>query len=201
MNLHSYRNPYEEAELFVMLERLRRQGNLDEQMDNELGELLISATRYAMTCGLRKGLRFDDDDAFLQCTLYAVEASRKASTENPHSFVSYLIAAVQTNWMRDSGTERNRQRMLLPVCGDKAVELSVGFDGDPDGIAPWETLRLFAIKQGEEDGSETSGRRPRRGKKGTGRRGAGNSPAGNRRGDHAGNGSRKRGGNSRGGTD
>lgn len=156
-NLYSKRNPYAEAELFCMLERLRRKDELDAAMDRELGELILAATRYAMTCGMRRGLRFRSPDAESQCMVYALEASRKAKTDNPHRFVSYLVSAVQTNWKRDSMTEDNRNRLLYPVQESDGLELEASIDGTPEGMGPWEKLRVFTIKEKEaDDGRKTS---------------------------------------------
>ena len=157
--LYSKRNPYEEAELFATLERMRRMGELDAEMERNLGELLIAVTRFAMTCGMRKGIVFRGDDAESQCTVYALEASRKAETDDPRKFVNYMVNAVQRNWVRDSMTEANRNRLLFPATGSDGIELAAGMDGSPEGIPPWECLRLFTIKNKEaSDGYETSGR-------------------------------------------
>ena len=160
--LYSKRNPYEEAELFATLERMRRIGELDAEMERNLGELLIAVTRFAMTCGMRKGIVFKGDEAESQCTVYAIEASRKADTDDPRKFVNYMVNAVQRNWVRDSMTEANRNRLLFPVTDSDGIELAAGMDGSPEGIPPWECLRLFTIKNKEvSDGYETSGRRNR----------------------------------------
>ena len=160
--LYSKRNPYDEAELFATLERMRRLDELDAEMERNLGELLIAVTRFAMTCGMRKGIVFRGDDAESQCTVYALEASRKADTSDPRKFVNYMVNAVQRNWVRDSMTEANRNRLLFPATGSDGIELAAGMDGSPEGIPPWECLRLFTIKNKEaSDGYETSGRRNR----------------------------------------
>lgn len=160
--LYSKRNPYEEADLFATLERMRRMDELDSEMERNLGELLIAVTRFAMTCGMRKGIVFRGDDAENQCTVYALEASRKADTSDPRKFVNYMVNAVQRNWVRDSMTEANRNRLLLPANGSDGIELAASMDGSPEGIPPWECLRLFTIKNKEaRDGYETSGRRNR----------------------------------------
>ena len=160
--LYSKRNPYEEAELFATLERMRRLDELDSEMERNLGELLIAVTRFAMTCGMRKGIVFKGDDAESQCTVYALEASRKADTSDPRKFINYMVNAVQRNWVRDSMTEANRNRLLFPATGSDGIELAAGMDGSPEGIPPWECLRLFTIKNKEtSDDYETSGRRNR----------------------------------------
>lgn len=160
--LYSKRNPYEEADLFATLERMRRMGELDAEMERNLGELLIAVTRFAMTCGMRKGIVFRGDDAESQCTVYALEASRKAETDDPRKFVNYMVNAVQRNWVRDSMTEANRNRLLFPATGSDGIELAADMDGSPEGIPPWECLRLFTIKNKEaSDAYETSGRRNR----------------------------------------
>lgn len=157
--LYSKRNPYEEEELFAMLERMRRKDELDAEMDRNLGELIIAVTRYAMTCGMRKGIVFKGDEAESQCMVYALEASRKADTSNPRRFVNYMVNAVQRNWVRDSMTEANRNKLLFPVADGDGLELAASMDGTPEGIPPWECLRLFTIKTKEADnGYETSGR-------------------------------------------
>ena len=160
--LYSKRNPYDEAELFATLERMRRMDELDAEMERNLGELLIAVTRFAMTCGMRKGIVFRGDDAESQCTVYALEASRKADTSDPRKLVNYMANAVQRNWVRDPMTEANRNRLLFPATGSDGIELAAGMDGSPEGIPPWECLRLFTIKNKEaSDGYETSGRRNR----------------------------------------
>lgn len=157
--LYAKRNPYEEEELFAMLERMRRQGDMDAEMDRNLGELIIAVTRFAMTCGMRKGIVFRGDDAESQCMVYALEASRKADTSNPRRFVNYMVNAVQRNWVRDSMTEANRNKLLFPIGDSEGIELSAGMDGMPEGIPPWECLKLFTMKNKEaDDGNPTSGR-------------------------------------------
>lgn len=157
--LYAKRNPYEEEELFAMLERMRRQGDMDAEMDQNLGELIIAVTRFAMTCGMRKGIVFRGDDAESQCMVYALEASRKADTSNPRRFVNYMVNAVQRNWVRDSMTESNRNKLLFPIGDSEGIELAAGMDGMPEGIPPWECLRLFTMKNKEaEDGNQTLGR-------------------------------------------
>lgn len=157
--LYSKRNPYEEEELFAMLERMRRMDELDSEMDRNLGELIVAVTRYAMTCGMRKGIVFKGDEAESQCMVYALEASRKADTTDPRKFVNYMVNAVQRNWVRDSMTEANRNRLLFPVTDTDGIELAAGMDGTPEGIPPWECLRLFTIKNKEtDDGYQTLGR-------------------------------------------
>lgn len=161
--LYAKRNPYEEEELFAMLERMRRQGDMDAEMDRNLGELIIAVTRFAMTCGMRKGIVFRGDDAESQCMVYALEASRKADTSNPRRFVNYMVNAVQRNWVRDSMTEANRNKLLFPIGDSEGIELSAGMDGTPEGIPPWECLRLFTMKNKEaDDGNQTLGRCDRR---------------------------------------
>lgn len=157
--LYAKRNPYEEEELFAMLERMRRQGDMDPEMDQNLGELIIAVTRFAMTCGMRKGIVFRGDDAESQCMVYALEASRKADTSNPRRFVNYMVNAVQRNWVRDSMTEANRNKLLFPIGDSEGIELAAGMDGMPEGIPPWECLRLFTMKNKEaDDGNQTLGR-------------------------------------------
>ena len=157
--LYSKRNPYEEAELFATLERMRRMDELDSEMDRNLGELIVAVTRFAMTCGMRKGIVFKGDEAESQCMVYALEASRKADTTDPRKFVNYMVNAVQRNWVRDSMTEANRNRLLFPVTDSEGIELAAGMDGSPEGIPPWECLRLFTIKNKEaDDGYQTLGR-------------------------------------------
>ena len=95
--LYSKRNPYDEAELFATLERMRRMDELDAEMERNLGELLIAVTRFAMTCGMRNGIVFKGDDAESKCTVYAIEASRPAETDDPRQFVNYMVNAVQRN--------------------------------------------------------------------------------------------------------
>ena len=83
-------------------------------------------------------------------------------TSDPRKFINYMVNAVQRNWVRDSMTEANRNRLLFPATGSDGIELAAGMDGSPEGIPPWECLRLFTIKNKEaSDGYETSGRRNR----------------------------------------
>ena len=153
-NLYSSRNPYEESERFALLERRRRDNDMDPLMDNELGELIMAAARYAMTCGIRRGIRFADPEAESMCIEYAVDASRKADTENPHRFVSYIIASVQQNWKRDAATVANRETMLFPVGSGDEIELAASLDGTAEGMGPWEKLRIFTIKKEPTDGQD-----------------------------------------------
>lgn len=178
---YTERNPYQEAELFTMLERMRRSDNLDREMDNELGELIIATTKYAITCGARRGLLFKGDDVLSLCTMFALEASRKAKTEVPTRFVSYIIAAVQNGWKNVTRNRINREKMLFPVAEPtESMELAVDIHGEPDGISQWDCLKLFTIKNKEpEDGQDKtyrgrsggngSGAEPGRGDPGTGK--------------------------------
>ncbi len=151
--IYAHRNPYEEAELFAMLERMRRIGELDVQMERELGELLIATAKYAITCGRKRDISFKGEDVLSRCTVYALEASRKADTSKPHQFVSYMISAVQTNWIRDAGVEANRHKLLFPLTDGDGLELHANIDGEQTGIPQWESLRLYTIKHKEaEDG-------------------------------------------------
>lgn len=165
---HASRNPYEEAELFCMLERMRRRDELDLAMDRELGELIVAATRMGMSCAYAEGVRFDGPEAESQCMVYVLEASRKARTDNPRQFVNYLVKSLKKNWIRDSMTENNRHRLLYPVQDTDGIELAAELDGTPQGMGPWEKLRVFTIKDKEaDDGRKTSGRRARGSAEGT----------------------------------
>lgn len=165
---HASRNPYEEAELFCMLERMRRSDELDLAMDRELGELIVAATRMGMSCAYAEGVRFDGPEAESQCMVYVLEASRKACTDNPRQFVNYLVKSLKKNWIRDSMTENNRHRLLYPVQDTDGIELAAELDGTPQGMGPWEKLRVFTIKDKEaDDGRKTSGRRARGSAEGT----------------------------------
>ena len=107
--LNASRNPYEHAELFVMLERLRRKDEIDGKSDNELGELLMSVTKYAITCLIRSGYRLHTapDEMESEALLYVIDVSRKANTEDPKAFVNCLIKAAQNRirrMMRDTSS-------------------------------------------------------------------------------------------------
>ena len=41
-------NPYDSAERLAMFERLRRTGDLDAEMDNEMGRLLMDLTTFSI---------------------------------------------------------------------------------------------------------------------------------------------------------
>lgn len=149
--LHASRNPYEHAELFVALERLRRTDDLDDKSSNELGELLMSVTKYALTCMLRNGAYLGDapDELESETLLYVIEASRKADTMEPKRFVNCLLKSAQNRvrWiMRDT---RNHRRVLsLCVDGDmKEVECKI--DGTCE-IDLFEQVKLNSIKEPED---------------------------------------------------
>lgn len=149
--LHASRNPYEDAELFVALERLRRNDDLDGKSSNELGELLMSVTKYAMTCMLRNGTYLGDapDELESETLLYVIETSRKADTDVPKRFVSCLLKSAQNRirWiMRDT---RNHRRVLSPCIDGEAKEVECEIDGTCE-VDLFEQVKLNSKKEPED---------------------------------------------------
>jgi hypothetical protein len=154
MMLHASRNPYEHAELFVALERLRRTDDLDDKSSNELGELLMSVTKYALTCMLRNGAYLGDapDELESETLLYVIETSRKADTVDPKRYVNCLLKSAQNRvrWlMRDT---RNHRRILSPCVDGDAKEVECEIDGTCE-VNLFEQVKLNSIKEAE-DGQE-----------------------------------------------
>lgn len=152
--LHASRNPYEHAELFVALERLRRTDDLDDKSSNELGELLMSVTKYALTCMLRNGAYLGDapDELESETLLYVIETSRKADTHDPKRYVNCLLKSAQNRvrWlMRDT---RNHRRILSPCVDGDAKEVECEIDGTCE-VNLFEQVKLNSIKEAE-DGQE-----------------------------------------------
>lgn len=153
--LHASRNPYENAELFVALERLRRTDDLDDRSSNELGELLMSVTKYAITCMLRNGSFLGDapDELESETLLYVIETSRKVDTDVPKRFVSCLLKSAQNRirWiMRDT---RNHRRVLSPCIDGEAKEVECEIDGTCE-VDLFEQVKLNSKKEPEEDGQK-----------------------------------------------
>jgi hypothetical protein len=153
--LHASRNPYECAELFVALERLRRTDDLDDRSNNELGELLMSVTKYAITCMLRNGSFLGDapDELESETLLYVIETSRKVDTDVPKRFVSCLLKSAQNRirWiMRDT---RNHRRVLSPCIDGEAKEVECEIDGTCE-VDLFEQVKLNSKKEPEEDGQK-----------------------------------------------
>lgn len=149
--LHASRNPYEHAELFVALERLRRTDDLDDKSSNELGELLMSVTKYALTCMLRNGAYLGDapDELESETLLYVIEASRKADTIEPKRFVNCLLKSAQNRvrWiMRDT---RNHRRVLSPCVDGDMKEVECKIDGTCE-VDLFEQVKLNSIKEPED---------------------------------------------------
>lgn len=149
--LHASRNPYENAELFVALERLRRTDDLDDKSSNELGELLMSVTKYALTCMLRNGTYLGDapDELESETLLYVIETSRKADTLDPKRYVNCLLKSAQNRvrWiMRDT---RNHRRVLSPCIDGEAKEVECEIDGTCE-VNLFEQVKLNSIKEAED---------------------------------------------------
>jgi hypothetical protein len=149
--LHASRNPYENAELFVALERLRRTDDLDDKSSNELGELLMSVTKYAITCMLRNGTYLGDspDELESETLLYVIETSRKVDTDVPKRFVSCLLKSAQNRvrWiMRDT---RNHRRILSPCIDGEMKEVECEIDGTCE-VDLFEQVKLNSKKEPED---------------------------------------------------
>ena len=153
--LHASRNPYEQAELFVALERLRRTDDLDDKSSNELGELLMSVTKYALTCMLRNGTYLGDapDELESETLLYVIETSRKADTLEPKRFVSCLLKSAQNRvrWiMRDT---RNHRRVLSPCVDGDVKEVECEIDGTCE-VDLFEQVKLNSKNKEPDDGQK-----------------------------------------------
>lgn len=147
------RNPYEHAELFCMLERLRRTNDLDSKADNELGELLMSVTKYSYSCYLKGRRKMKDmpDEAESDMLMYIIEVSRKADTSDPKKFVNCLIKSGQNKLrtiLRDSIKHNKVISLGTTLC---AVERSCSIDGTPH-MNVFEELKLYKeAPDGEKD--------------------------------------------------
>jgi hypothetical protein len=153
--LHASRNPYDNAELFVALERLRRTDDLDDKSSNELGELLMSVTKYALTCMLRNGTYLGDapDELESETLLYVIETSRKADTLDPKRYVNCLLKSAQNRvrWiMRDT---RNHRRILSPCVDGDAKEVECEIDGTCE-VDLFEQVKLNSKNKEPEDGQK-----------------------------------------------
>lgn len=149
--LSASRNPYEHAELFCMLERLRRNDELDSKSDNELGELLMSVARYSYTCYVRSGKKVRDapDEAESEMLMYIIEVSRRADTDDPKAFVNCLIKSGQ-NKLRSMLRDRiKHNNVICPTMGDDAVETACGIDGTPETNI-YENIKLYSKKEPED---------------------------------------------------
>jgi hypothetical protein len=149
--LHASRNPYEDAELFASLERLRRNDDLDTRSDNELGELLMSVTKYAITCMLRNGTYLGDAPVELEsdALMYVIETSRKADTTEPKRFVNCLMKSAQNRvrWMmRDT---RNHRRVLATSIEGNMKEVECDIDGTCT-VDLYEQVKLNSKKEPED---------------------------------------------------
>lgn len=146
------RNPYENAELFCTLERVRRKGDLDIYMDAELGELLMSAARYAITCYLRSGKVMKDApvDIESEVLLYIIEVSRKADTEDPRRFVNCLIKSGQNRirWALRDTIKHNG--IVSPVLTEEGREMACNMEGTPEQNI-FEQIKLFSKKEKEPE--------------------------------------------------
>lgn len=155
MKLNATRNPYENAELFCTLERIRRKGDLDTAMDTELGELLMSTARYAITCYLRSGKVMKDapSDIESDILMYIIEASRKAETDNPRMFVNFLIKTGQ-NRIRWSLRDTIRHNGIVsPVLEEDGLETACDIEGSPmENI--FEQIKLFSTKKETDNGEK-----------------------------------------------
>lgn len=142
------RNPYEQAELFTMLENLRRKDELDSKSDNELGELLMSTTKFAITCFIRSGQRLHDapDEMESEVLTYVIEVSRKANTVDPRKFVNCLVKSAQNRirWMlRDT---RRHNDIVSPTCDVEPPESACDIDGTSH-VDIYEQIKLFSRKE------------------------------------------------------
>ena len=146
------RNPYENAELFATLERLRRVNELDAHTETELGELLMSTARIAITCMMSNGAYLKDapDELESEALLKIIEVSRKADTDDPKRFVSCLVKSAQLRikWlMRDT---RKHNNIILPyMSDDDPIERSCELDGTPIHNV-YEQIKLFSKKEPED---------------------------------------------------
>lgn len=142
--LNASRNPYEHAELFTMLERLRRSDDLDGKADNELGELLMSVTKYAITCLIRSGFHLQSapDEMESEALLYVIDVSRRADTENPKAFVNCLIKAAQNRIRRMLRDTSKHNKVISSSIEDSAVlDMTCSLDGTPHQNI-WESIKL-----------------------------------------------------------
>jgi hypothetical protein len=142
--LNASRNPYENAELFTMLERLRRKDEIDGKSDNELGELLMSVTKYAITCLMRSGYRLHmaPDEMESEALMYVIDVSRRANTEDPKAYVNCLIKAAQNRirrMMRD--TSSHNKVISYGVDESIVLDMTCSIDGTPHQNI-WERIKL-----------------------------------------------------------
>lgn len=148
MGFNASRNPYEHAELFCMLERLRRNDELDAKSDNELGELLMSVAKYSYTCYVRSGKQVKEApcEAESEMLMYIIEVSRKADTSDPKAFVNCLIKSGQ-NRLRSMLRDRiKHNNVIYPTMDEDAVETACAIDGTPESDI-FENIKLYSKKE------------------------------------------------------
>lgn len=144
-------NPYDSAERLAMFERLRRSGDLDREMDDEMGRLLLDLTTFAIGMYRKRYKLYNEpDELYEDCVCCAVESIRKSDPEDPVSVVRYVMASVQNKVRCVMRDKLNREQLLYPYdTAMPSVELGAGLDGSCEDNM-WDTLKVFALKTSEE---------------------------------------------------
>ena len=119
------RKPYEETEIFCMVERLYRNGDDTADTEQERGVLLMATTDMALAKLIEQGADrraadyYRSEECRSECMLKALEALAKASTDNGRAMVNYLVKAIQ-----------NRARTLLDQDVKSSLRNDYEFDLD-----------------------------------------------------------------------
>lgn len=150
-----YANPYDSAELLATCERLRRSGDLDPEMDAKYGRLIMDTVTFAIGLFRKRNKLYNEpDELYEDCVCCAVEAIRKSDPSDPVRVVRYLIATTQNRIRGVMRDKINREQLLMPYdTAAAAQELTAEQDGSPTED-PWETLKVFALKQEVPDGTQ-----------------------------------------------
>ena len=147
--MNASRNPYENAELFCMLERLRRTDDLDAKSEAELGELLMSTAKFSYTCYARSGkipMHISSEDDVSEMLVQIIDKSRVADTSNPKQFVSYLIRAGQNMLLHLIRDRSRHNKVISPVLTGNALEQGCFIDGTPNNSI-YEDIKLFSKQE------------------------------------------------------
>lgn len=152
--MNASRNPYESAELFCMLERLRRTDDLDAKSEAELGELLMSTAKFSYTCYARSGkipMHISSEDDVSEMLVQIIDKSRVADTANPKQFVSYLIRAGQNMLLHLIRDRSRHNKVISPVLTGTALEQGCFIDGTPNSSI-YEDIKLFSKQEANNNG-------------------------------------------------
>lgn len=152
--MEAARNPYENAELFVLLERLRRADDMDEKTEYELGLLLMSVTKFAYTLYRKAGHVVKDapPEAESEMLLYVIDVSRRADLTDPQKYVNCLVKSAQNKLRAILRDTIRRKQVISPYMVEESgcCCMRCGIDGTPDSDI-YEQIKLYSKKDSEND--------------------------------------------------